>query len=245
MRAWIVMAAVLAATPVMAEDKIDREAAVARAAEFVPLIEPAMTAPMTDLYQKAMTGTQRDKWTYALALYPGRDNMESVPETQRAIYLDYERRVAKAQAAYLKKHRNADISDKPMSDFVKPTPEEASAAKLVFLIHNTDFWFEQAGSGEAVVQSRQCLDAIYQDLESADMMQQLLSGIGGVVTSSETGETGNIADVLTELEAGDKTDEELDQEALCGGAEPYANGRKLMKPWFRPTMTIEVTTKNN
>ncbi|ESQ86469.1 hypothetical protein ABAC460_23445 [Asticcacaulis sp. AC460] len=243
MRAWMMMAAVLVATPAVAEDKVDREAATARAAEFVPLIEPAMTAPMAELYQKALAGGQRDKWTYALAVYPGRENMESVPPAQRAIHLDYIRRVNEAKAAYHKKHPRKDISDMSMSDFVKPTPEEESAARLVYLIHDKDFWFGQAGSGTAVVQSRQCLDAIYQDLESADMVEQLMAGIGGIVTSSETGETGSIADVLGELEEGEKTDEDLDQEALCGGAEAYANGRKLMKPWFRPTMTIQVTTK--
>lgn len=257
MRSLFVAAALmLVAVPAIAKKKddapppVDRPAALARAQQFVPLVEPALTAPMTDLYLKAATGDGRDKWAYALSLVAGRDNLDSAPPAQKQIYLDYTGRVAAARQAYQKKHPRADLSKKYMNDWVKPTPEEVAAVKLVNLIHDTDYWFGALDGldAAAVAQSRQCLTGIKDALDAEDMMRQILAGFGDVATDSESGESVDLAALINgtgDEEAGEpepKDDATLDEEAICGGAEAYAHVRVLFQAVYKPTLQITITT---
>lgn len=220
---------------------------MARAPQFAAKIDAALSQPIATLYQAALGNDPEAAWTYGLAMDAKRDNMEAVPPAQRDIYNDYAGRVHDARLKYEKKHKDADTSDMTMDAFVKPTEAEQQAVLLVHAIHDPDYWFGKVDHARTtldpavVQQSRQCLKAVIDDVSGEEMMRQLM----GAITLPKDGKADSggldMSDVMLALEDKEPTDEDLDNQALCGGKDVYAHDKTLMKTIYQPEFTISVT----
>lgn len=231
---------------------VDRVAALQIAPKFAGEIEAALTQPVVQLYDAALTGAARDKWVFGLALTAERHTLEPMLPAQRALYLDYSRRVEDAKAKYQKKHRNKDISEMPAEAFVKPTAEEIEAVRIAQHINTPAVWLDAAKAAYPIdqapvlSQSVACLVAVKEKIDADDMMTQLLSGLMGVTATSssekseETSAT-DLAQITKELDDSPKSDEELDSDALCGGAEAFAKDMELLKTVYTPSLRITVS----
>ena len=228
---------------------VDRAASLARAPQFAGKVEAALGQPVATLYQAAMNGGAGDNWTYALAMVAKRDNMDAVPPVQRQLYIDYAGRVDEARSKYQKKHKHADTSAMTMDQFVQPTEAEQQAVLLVHTIHDPDYWFgrfDATGAkvdAAAIQQSRQCVDALHKDVAGEDMMTQLMGALQMPITGKD-GEKENgtvdMGSLMASLDDGEPSDQDLDNQALCGGKDLYANDKVLMKAIYKSDITISV-----
>lgn len=241
------------ALPAFADDTdarppVDRAAALLRAPQFKDHIEAALTAKPDDLYRAALTGTASDQWIWGLALTVERYDTDSVPPAQLRTFQDYDKKVEAAKDAWSRKHKHDAMPDKSMAEWVTPTPEEAQAVLIVQSINTPDLWLNKArGSldGAVIDQSVQCLSAIEQEVEAQDLMQQLLGSIGTVTSSSkDSGSSSSSSsdddEDLAALLSGDKDDEDLDNDALCGGADAFRHDKALLKAIYKSKITVSV-----
>lgn len=250
----VVATAALAMPAVAADTKappVDRAVAVARAAQFHDQVEAALTKKPNDLYLAALTGSANDQWVWGLALVATRYDTTSVPAPILATFKAYNAKVDAARAAYEKKHPKEDVSDKPMDFFVPATPEEVQAVRLVHAINSHEDWLDQARrggiDGAVLDQSVQCLEGVKGVVDAEDLMMQL---IGVSATLPEEGKKGakasadtvDMAALLsTPKDDASKSDEERDEEALCGGSDAFQHVKGLMKAVYTPPFKITVT----
>ena len=224
---------------------VDRTAALALTPKFTTEVTAALSQPLVGLYKAAEGGTAHEKWVYALALSADRHTIEPMPPEQRALYADYVHRVDVARAAYEKKHRNADTTTMGMDAFVKPTEAEILAVNMANRINNAEGWLSDVRAVPAAVapdvlaQSLRCIDVVKSKVQADDLMGQLMQA---AVTADGKPVAGS--DVMEALSnGGDKSDEDLDNEAICGGADVFASDIKLMKAIYTPQFTISVSKK--
>ena len=232
-------------------EPVDRNVAIAGASAFDEHIEAALTAPTADLYSDALNGNAENIWRYGLSLISERYNLDAMPETQRSLYIDYIRRAEADKEAYVKKHPKAETGDMTLDEFSKPTPDEVQAIRLANMINNPDYWLERAGrirntDGSPLIervlitQSRKCLEAVKGDIDSQDMMSQLIHGL-----SKNTGGDGDadMSAIMAELSSADPDYETLNNQALCGGATAYQHYKVLMKQVYKPSTKITIETE--
>ena len=134
-----------------------------------------------------------------------------------------------------------------MDEFVTPTDAEQQAVLLVHAIHDPEYWFAKVDHVRttidplAVQQSRQCLKAVMDDVSGEEMMRQLM----GAITLPKDGKADSggldMSDVMLALDDEKPTDEDLDNQALCGGKDAYTHDKTLMKAIYQPEFTITVT----
>jgi hypothetical protein len=247
------------ATPAIAADgkkpPVDRAAALARAPQFHDQIEAALTKKPNDLYLAALTGSANDQWAWGLALVVKRFDTASVPPAQLATFKAYSDKVNAARDAYEKKHPKEDVSEKPMDFFVQPTPDEAQAVTLVHAINNAKDWLERAlrggADGATLNQSVTCLENVESSLDADSLMEQLIGAVGSEGAAKPDGKTGtkssdkavSLAEIMNAPKAdADKSDEELDGEALCGGSDAFQHVKSLMKAVYTSPIWVTVST---
>ncbi|MDV6329908.1 hypothetical protein [Asticcacaulis sp. 201] len=231
------------------EPAVDRAAALNLGPKLTGEIEAALSRPLTDLYRAAEGGAVHDKWIYALALSADRHTLDPLPANQRDLYLNYSQRVDTARTAYQKKHKKADTSTMPMDAFVTPTDQEVFAVRLVDHINNPAVWLTPVRAApadvapEVLTQSLRCIEIVKSRVEGDDMMEQLL---GAALTTGDKGDATSAKDftsLTAALKGTEKSDIDLDDEALCGGTEAYERDRALMKAIYTPKFHITVSKK--
>ncbi len=250
-----VAALAVLATPALAADKappVDRAAALARAPQFHDPIEAALTQKPNTLYLAALAGKATDQWAWGLALVATRFDTDSVPPAQLALYKAYDEKVGVAEAAYQKQHPKEDISDKDMAFFVKPTDEEAQAVTIVEAINSPNLWLGKAHEGgiEAAVinQSVRCLAVVKEHLDAESLMSQILGGMGSPAAgkkdqASSKGNVVSLADILNgPKDEASKTEEDRDEDALCGGSDALQHVKSLMRAVYTPPFRVTVST---
>lgn len=237
----------LAGTDTKDAPPIDRAAALKIAPKFTNEVEAALSHSMIDLYTAADGGTVHDKWVYGLALSAGRQTLDPLSPSQRALYVDYMHRVHQARAAYAKAHKDSDTSNMPSDVFVQATPDEAMAANLADRVNAPDVWLDPVRAApsdvtpEVLAQSLACLSAVHDKVEGEDLMTQLIGSVAQAHDGGQAKGQVDIAQITAEIDKAPKSDAELDDEARCGGADAFAKDLKLMKAVYVSNIQVSVS----